>query len=123
MSVRKAIADFASLGECSVYGSHMKFNPILAALINGIAGHSQDDDHREGTWHSSVAVLPALLAPAGKYGKSGEEALWPYILASDVTSRAGAAFNGTSCYAGWHLTGTCVSLAWAQHPTKLCSKL
>lgn len=108
-SVRNAIADFAESGDCSVFGSNWKINPMYAALVNGIAGHSQDydDDHREGTQHASIAVLPAVLALAEKYGKNGKQALVAYILGSDVTIRAGEAFNGTSYYAGWHLTGTC----------------
>lgn len=108
-SVRNSISDFAAPGECSVYGTDIKVNPMYAALANGVAGHSQDydDDHREGTQHASVSVLPAVLALAEKYGKTGKEALVAYILGSDVTIRAGEAFNGTSYYAGWHLTGTC----------------
>ena len=108
-SVRGAIEGIAPDGECTIIGTSRKTNPMLAALANGLAGHSQDydDDHREGTQHSSVAVLPAVLALAEKYGKSGEEALLAYIIGSDVTIRAGEAFNGTSYYAGWHLTGTC----------------
>ena len=109
VAVRNAVSDFAGPGECTVLGTDLKFNPMYAALINGLTGHSQDydDDHREGTQHSSVAVLPAVLALAEKYGKSGAEALLAYIIGSDVTIRAGEAFNGTSYYAGWHLTGTC----------------
>jgi 2-methylcitrate dehydratase PrpD len=82
---------------------------MLAALVNGTTGHSQDydDDHREGTQHSSVAVLPAVLALAEKFGSSGKEVMLAYIIGSDVTIRAGEAFKGTSYYAGWHLTGTC----------------
>ena len=108
-SIRAAVKNFADGGECSVYGTNMKTNVMLAALINGCTGHSQDydDDHREGTQHASVAVLPAVLALAEKYGKSGAEALLAYIIGSDVTIRAGEAFAGTSYYAGWHLTGTC----------------
>ena len=108
-SVREAIAGIESGGQCTVIGTNQKANPMLAALANGLAGHSQDydDDHREGTQHSSVAVLPAVLALSELYGKSGEEALLAYIIGSEVTIRAGEAFNGTSYYAGWHLTGTC----------------
>ncbi|NLO98342.1 MAG: MmgE/PrpD family protein [Peptococcaceae bacterium] len=108
-SVRAAVANIDSDGECTIIGTNQRTNPMLAALINGTAGHSQDydDDHREGTQHSSVVVLPAVLALAEKYGKSGKDALLAYIVGSDVTIRAGEAFNGTSYYAGWHLTGTC----------------
>jgi 2-methylcitrate dehydratase PrpD len=82
---------------------------MLAALINGTAGHSQDydDDHREGIQHASVAVLPAVLALAEKHKKSGKDVLLAYIYGSDITIRAGEAFLGTTYYSGWHPTGTC----------------
>ncbi len=109
LSVRAAGSEIDGDGECTIIGTNGKTNPMLAALINGTTGHSQDydDDHREGTQHSSVAVLPGVLALAEKYGKSGKETLLAYIIGSDMTIRAGEAFNGTSYYAGWHLTGTC----------------
>ena len=120
-SVRAAVREISSDGECTIIGTHQKANPMLAALVNGLTGHSQDydDDHREGTQHSSVAVLPAVLALAEKYGKSGEEALLAYIIGSDVTIRAGEAFNGTSYYAGWHLTGTCGGFGSATAASKI----
>ena len=120
-AVREAITAIAPDGECTIIGTNQKTNPMLAALANGLAGHSQDydDDHREGTQHSSVAVLPAVLALAEKYGKSGEEALLAYIIGSDVTIRAGEAFNGTSYYAGWHLTGTCGGFGSAAAASKI----
>jgi 2-methylcitrate dehydratase PrpD len=95
--------------ECTVVGRTEKTGVTLAALMNGVAGHSQDydDDHREGLQHASVAVLPAVLAVAEKYGKSGKDALVAYILGSDVTIRAGESFVGTTYYSGWHPTGTC----------------
>jgi 2-methylcitrate dehydratase PrpD len=108
-AAKAAALQLNDAGESSIFGTGNKTNPMMAALANGTAGHSQDydDDHREGTQHSSVVVLPAVLALAEKYGKSGKDALLAYIIGSDVTIRAGEAFNGTSYYAGWHLTGTC----------------
>ena len=107
--IRKSAADISGDGPCTIIGTGAKVNPMMAALVNGTTGHSQDydDDHREGTQHASVAVLPAVLALAEKYGKTGAEVLTAYIIGSDVTIRAGEAFEGTSYYAGWHLTGTC----------------
>jgi len=98
--------------DSTIFGTGIKTNAMLAALVNGTAGHSQDydDDHREGTQHSSVVVLPAVLALAEKYKKSGKDVLTAYIYGSDITIRAGEAFNGTSYYAGWHLTGRPMSL-------------
>ena len=100
--MRKAIKDIQNGGECTIFGTGEKTNAMMAALLNGTAGHSQDydDDHREGTQHSSVAVLPAVMAVAEKYGRSGADVLLAYIIGSDVTIRSGEAFEGTSYYAG-----------------------
>lgn len=107
--IRHAATDISQGGDCTIYGTGQKANTMMAALVNGTTGHSQDydDDHREGTQHASVAVLPAVLALAEKYGYSGADVLLAYIIGSDVTIRTGEAFEGTSYYAGWHLTGTC----------------
>ena len=75
--IRKSAQDISGDGPCTIFGTGAKVNPMMAALVNGTTGHSQDydDDHREGTQHASVAVLPAVLALAEKYGKSGAEVL------------------------------------------------
>ena len=119
--IRKSAQDISGDGPCTIFGTGAKVNPMMAALVNGTTGHSQDydDDHREGTQHASVAVLPAVLALAEKYGKSGAEVLLAYIIGSDVTIRAGEAFEGTSYYAGWHLTGTCGVMGAAAGAAKL----
>lgn len=119
--MRRAVKDIAEDGACTVAGANIKTNAMMAALINGTSGHSQDydDDHREGTQHASVAVLPAVMALAEQYGKSGAEVLLAYIIGSDVTIRAGEAFMGTSYYAGWHLTGTCGVMGAAAGAAKL----
>lgn len=108
-SVVAAAMNVSGDGECTIFGSGKKTNAMLAALANGLSGHSQDydDDHREGTQHSSVAVLPAVMALAEKHKKSGADVLLAYIYGSDITIRAGEAFLGTSYYSGWHPTGTC----------------
>ena len=119
--IRSAAQELSGEGPCTIFGTGAKVNPMLAALVNGTTGHSQDYDydHREGTLHAYVAVLPAVLALAEKYGKSGAEVLLAYIIGSDVTIRAGEAFQGTSYYAGWHLTGTCGVMGAAAGAAKL----
>lgn len=121
MVVRQAISAMDQGGKSTIFGTGSKTSPMLAALANGTAGHSQDydDDHREGTQHASVAVLPAILALAEQYGKIGAEVLLAYIIGSDVTIRSGEAFGGTSYYAGWHLTGTCGVMGAAAGAAKL----
>ena len=119
--IRRAAGEISGDGPCTIFGAGAGVNPMMAALVNGTTGHSQDydDDHREGTQHASVAVLPAVLALAEQYGRSGAEVLLAYIIGSDVTIRAGEAFEGTSYYAGWHLTGTCGVMGAAAGAAKI----
>lgn len=119
--MRRAVGAIEPAGACTIFGTGERANAMLAALANGTAGHSQDydDDHREGTQHASVAVLPAVLALAEQYNKSGAEVLLAYIIGSDVAIRSGEAFGGTSYYAGWHLTGTCGVMGAAAGGAKL----
>lgn len=94
---------------CTVVGFKHKTSPMLAALVNGTMGHAfdMDDDHREGTQHSSVVVLPAVLAAAEAYGKSGKDVLLGFVYGSEITIRLGEAFEGQTYYQGFHPTGTC----------------
>ena len=55
--------------------------------IVGIPVDMPKDEIGEGTQHASVAVLPAVLALAEKYGCSGKDVLLAYIIGSDVTIR------------------------------------
>lgn len=108
-SIYKTALDLGGKPECTIFGYGVKTSPQMAALVNGTTGHSQDfdDDHREGTQHSSVAVLPAVLAIAEQLGLSGKEVLTAYIFGSDITIRLGEAFLGKTYYQGFHPTGTC----------------
>ncbi|MDR0851103.1 MAG: MmgE/PrpD family protein [Clostridiales Family XIII bacterium] len=109
VAVTNAAQIIGGTEDCTIVGRPERSNVMLAALINGTAGHSQDydDDHREGIQHSSVAVLPAVLALGEKYKKSGKDVLLAFIIGSDVTIRAGESFLGYTFYGVWHPTGTC----------------
>jgi 2-methylcitrate dehydratase PrpD len=95
--------------ESTVLGYGFKTSPMMAALANGTMGHAfdMDDDHREGTQHPSVVVLPAVLAMAEKLGLDGKALLTAFIFGSEITIRAGEAFLGKSYFQGFHPTGTC----------------
>ena len=90
-SVRAAALNIEDDGECTVIGTNKKTNPMLAALINGTTGHSQDydDDHREGTQHSSVAVLPAVWPWRRNTARAARKRYW-HILSVRI-SRSGPA--------------------------------
>jgi 2-methylcitrate dehydratase PrpD len=94
--------------EASVIGSRIRTNLANAALANGLMGHALDfDDYHDGTViHASAACVPAILAVAEKYHRSGEEFLTAMILGIDVCIRIGLALGDYHYQRGWHTTST-----------------
>ena len=103
------VKDLGGEPTSTVIGWNYKTSAQMAAFANGTMGHSfdMDDDHREGTQHSSVVVFPAVLALAEKYNKSGKDLITAFVYGSEVTIRLGEAFMGQTYYQGFHPTGTC----------------
>jgi 2-methylcitrate dehydratase PrpD len=95
--------------DCSVIVGGFKTSAMHAAFINGTMGHiyDYDDDHREGTMHPSVAVMPAVFAMAEKNKVDGKKYIRALVCGLEVMIRAGEAFLGKSYYQGFHPTGTC----------------
>jgi 2-methylcitrate dehydratase PrpD len=93
----------------SVFAHGFKTSAMNAALLNGTMGHifDFDDDHREGTMHPSVAVLPAAFALGEKMKVNGKELLRAFICGLEVMIRVGESLLGKSYYQGFHPTGTC----------------
>jgi 2-methylcitrate dehydratase PrpD len=93
----------------SVFARGFKTSVMNAALVNGTTGHifDFDDDHREGTMHPSIAVLPAVFALGEKMKVGGRDLIRGFVLGLEVMIRVGEAFLGKSYYQGFHPTGTC----------------
>lgn len=106
----------AHLDECggrpvaTVIGSGRRTSASLAAFANGYHGHVLDYDDTTGVsiGHATVAVLPALLALAERYGKSGREVLHSYLVSTEVHWALGYGLvrHGNHYAKGWHSTGT-----------------
>ena len=105
----KTAQELGGTPTSTAIGCNYKTSAQMAALINGTFGHAfdMDDDHREGTQHSSVVVLPAVLAAAEAHKRSGKDVLLGFIYGSEITIRLGEAFEGQTYYQGFHPTGTC----------------
>ena len=103
------IVDLGGNPDSTVIGYGLKTSPAMAALANATMGHAfdMDDDHREGTQHSSVVVFPAILAAAERYRVDGKTLLTAFVYGSEVTIRLGEAFLGQTYFQGFHPTGTC----------------
>lgn len=104
----QVVSSFGGDPQSTIIGYAHKTSAPFAALINATTGHAfdMDDDHREGTLHSSVVVFPAVLAVAEQGHTSGEELITAFALGSELMIRLGEAFLGQSYYQGFHPTGT-----------------
>ena len=107
--------------NATVVGRSALSSTPFAALINGTTGHALelDDDHREGTQHPGVAVIPAAFAMAEKLGKSGRDFLLATALGYEIMIRLGEAHLGKSYLRGFHPTGTCGTIGAAVAAGKL----
>ena len=102
-------------GVSTMVGFKRRSSPQLAALVNGTTGHclELDDDHREGTQHPGVAIIPAAFAVAEEIGASGKDFVLAVVLGYEIMIRLGEAHLGKSYLCGFHPTGTCGSIGAA----------
>jgi len=96
-------------GQSTVFGLNRRYPPAIAALINGMLGHSLDfdDTHSDRSTHPSAPVVPAALAAAEITGASGRDLLAAIVAGYEVMLRVANALDPTAHYArGFHPTAT-----------------
>ena len=96
-------------GACTVMGDRRGYAPPVAALLNGVLGHSLDfdDTHAESSLHPSAPVVPAALAAGELVGADGATVLAAIIAGYEVCCRLGLALDPAAHYArGFHPTAT-----------------
>jgi 2-methylcitrate dehydratase PrpD len=98
----------------------MKVPVAQAAFANGLIGHvaEYDDGHRLAIGHPGAVTLPASLAVAECYGRTGKELLTAVVAGYEVMIRLGTAIN-PSHYKAWHTTATCGVFSAAASATSL----
>ena len=99
----------AGPGIATVAGDPRGYAPPIAALLNGLLGHSLDfdDTHAESSLHPSAPVVPAALAAAELTGADGRTVLAGIVAGYEVCIRLGLALEATAHYArGFHPTAT-----------------
>ncbi|SAL01692.1 MmgE/PrpD family protein [Caballeronia calidae] len=94
--------------ESVMYGAQ-RVGVRAAAFANGTAAHSfeLDDTHEESVNHPGCVVIPAALAVAEKFRRSGADFLLAMVTGYDVQCRIGAAFGNAIIRNGFHPTATC----------------
>lgn len=107
--------------DSTVFGYGFLTDPAAAAMMNGAVGHTVelDDDHREGTIHTGVVVIPTALAIGEMIDASGKDILTAALVGYEVGIRIGKAFLGDLFYQGFHPTGVCGVFASAAAAGKL----
>ena len=109
-------------GDAHVLGMDRTFAPPIAALANGMLGHSLDfdDTHADSSLHPSAPVIPAAFAIGEMVGASGADVLAAIIAGYEVCCRIGNALDPTRHYArGFHPTATAGTFGAAAAAAKL----
>jgi 2-methylcitrate dehydratase PrpD len=104
----RALAPFAGSGRSGVLGRRERFDPLHAALFNGISSHifDFDDTHLPTIVHPAGPVGSAILAWSEHQPVSGSAFLHALILGIEVECRIANAVYPAHYDAGWHITGT-----------------
>jgi len=102
------LAPFSGARTANVIGRLERFDPLHAALLNGIGSHvhEYDDTTPKNYIHPSIPVASALFAHASANPVSGRDFLHAFILGFEVESRIGDAVYPAHYEAGWHITST-----------------
>ena len=109
-------------GASHVFGMDRSLAPPIAALANGMLGHSLDfdDTHADSSLHPSAPVVPAAFAVGELVGASGAEVLSAIVVGYEVCCRLGNALDPTRHYArGFHPTATAGTFGAAAAAGKL----
>ncbi len=95
--------------------------PLDAALANGVSAHclDLDDGHRLAQLHPGACVIPAALALAESYHKSGKEFITALVVGYQVAIKTGMILNPGHRQKGFHSTGTCGTLGAAAAAAKI----
>ncbi len=94
--------------EASIPGRPLRVEAEWAAFVAGIAVHAEDydDTHLATVVHPGAPVVPAALAVAEMYGRTGRDLLEAVVVGVEVACRMGLGLGPGHFDRGWHLTGS-----------------
>ncbi len=109
MAFLKALGEGpAGPGKTTVAGTRLHASPINAAMANGMFAHADetDDSHAESLTHPGCGIVPAVLAAAEFYGRSGQDALRAMVLGYDICCRLTLSLHAYAFRVAGHSTHT-----------------
>ncbi|MBX5083627.1 MmgE/PrpD family protein [Rhizobium lentis] len=95
-------------GGAILIGSARRTDPLVAATINGHAGHvlDYDDVHASVRGHPTTVIIPALLAFAAERAFSADALVASYIVGLEAMARLGLSLGSKHYENGFHATAT-----------------
>jgi 2-methylcitrate dehydratase PrpD len=95
-------------GEAILVGSDRKTDALVAAVVNGYAGHvlDYDDVHASVRGHPTTVIIPALLALASEREFSAEAFVASYVVGLEAMARLGLSLGTKHYENGFHATAT-----------------
>jgi 2-methylcitrate dehydratase PrpD len=95
-------------GECLIFGTGRRAEPLDAALINGTAAHALDFDDVSNSLggHPSAPLLPALFALGEVIDCTGRDFIAAYVAGFETETRLGRGVHFHHYEKGWHPTAT-----------------
>lgn len=105
----EAVVPFAGPATATLVGRRERFDPLNAALINGLSSNilDFDDTHMPTVIHPTVPVAAAVVALSEHRRSSGSALLHAFIVGVELECRIGNAVSPEHYAAGWHITSTC----------------
>ncbi len=104
--VQSYVGSMATSPESKVFGTNLSVSRNLAALANGVSGHSLDFDDVSWTTigHPTVTIAPSVFATGEVVKASGEEILSAYAVGVEVAHKIAALVMPQTSSNGWHTT-------------------
>ncbi|MFS8144558.1 MmgE/PrpD family protein [Rhizobium sp. BR 249] len=95
-------------GDAILIGSARRTDPLVAAVVNGHAGHvlDYDDVHASVRGHPTTVIIPALLAFAAERVFSADALVASYIVGLEAMARLGLSLGSKHYENGFHATAT-----------------
>ncbi|HEA65987.1 MAG TPA: MmgE/PrpD family protein [Desulfobacterales bacterium] len=104
--VQSYVGSMATTPESKVFGTNLSVSRNLAALANGVSGHSLDFDDVSWTTlgHPTVTIAPSVFATGEVVKASGKEILSAYAVGVEVAHKIAALVMPQTSSNGWHTT-------------------